>query len=54
MDVYRFVLEIEDTALNLQTEETDGYMFADLDKIKEIAAKGEFLHYDSIKEAFEV
>ena len=53
VDVYRFVLEIEDTALNLQTEETDGYMFADLDKIKEIAAKGEFLHYDSIKEAFE-
>lgn len=52
VDVYRFVLEIEDTALNLQTEETDGYMFADLDKIKEIAAKGEFLHYDSIKEAF--
>ena len=54
VDVYRFVLEIEDEDLNLQTEETDGYMFADLDKIKEIAAKGEFLHYDSIKEAFEV
>ena len=53
VDVYRFVLEIEDEDLNLQTEETDGYMFADLDKIKEIAAKGEFLHYDSIKEAFE-
>ncbi len=49
MDVYRFVLDIAEEDLSLQTEETDGYMFADLDKIKEIAAKGEFLRLRQYK-----
>ena len=39
--------------LHLQEEETDGYMFAALDQIKEFAAQGKFLHYDSIQAAFE-
>ena len=53
VDVYRFVMDIDETDLNLQTEETDGFMFATLDQIKGFAAEGKFLHYDSIKEAFE-
>ena len=53
VDVYRFVMDVEDKDLKLQTEETDGYMFATLDQIRAFAAEGKFLHYDSIKRAFE-
>ncbi len=53
VDVYRFVGDFEDSDLNLQTEETDGYMLATLDEIKKFAAQGIFLHYDSIKKVFE-
>ena len=52
MDVYRFVMDVEDKDLKLQTEETDGYMFATVDEIKAFAAEGKFLHYDSIRQAF--
>mgnify|MGYP000107963245 FL=1 len=34
MDVYRFVMDVEDKDLKLQTEETDGYMFATLEQIR--------------------
>ena len=53
VDVYRFVMDIDESALHLQTEEIDGYMFATVDEIKAFAAEGKFLHYDSIKKAFE-
>ena len=54
VDVYRFVMDIDESDLLLQTEETDGYMFATVDEIKAFAAEGKFLHYDSIKKAFEM
>ena len=54
VDVYRFVMDINEKDLHLQTEETDGYMFATVDEIKAFAAEGKFLHYDSIKKAFEL
>ena len=54
VDVYRFVGDFDESDLKLQDEETDGHMFATLDEIKEFAAKGIFLHYDSIKKAFEL
>jgi len=54
VDVYRFVMDIDESDLHLQTEETDGYMFATVDEIKAFAAEGKFLHYDSIKQAFEI
>ena len=54
VDVYRFVMDIDESDLHLQTEETDGYMFATVDEIKAFAAEGKFLHYDSIKKAFEL
>ena len=44
VDVYRFVMDVEDT---------DGYMFATLEQIRAFAAEGKFLHYDSIKKVFE-
>ena len=42
-------MDIDESDLHLQTEETDGYMFATVDEIKAFAAEGKFLHYDSIK-----
>ena len=54
VDVYRFVMDIDEKDLHLQEAETDGYMFATLDEIKAFAADGKFLHYDSIKEAFKM
>lgn len=53
VDVYRFVMDVHDEDLQLQAEETDGCRFATLDEIKAYAAEGKFLHYDSIRQAFE-
>ena len=53
VDVYRFEKDFKEEDLHLQTEETDGYMFATLDEIKAFAAEDKFLHYDSIKKVFE-
>ena len=54
VDVYRYIMDFDEGDLHLQEAETDGYKFATLDEIKEFAKQGIFLHYDSIKEAFEV
>ena len=53
VDIYRFVMDFKEEDIKLQEEETDGFMIAGLEQIKEFAAQGIFLHYDSIKEAFE-
>ena len=53
VDVYRFIMDVKDEDLHLQEAETDGHMFATLDEIKAFAAEDKFLHYDSIKQAFE-
>ena len=42
----------EETGLDVRNAE-GGYMFATVDEIKAFAAEGKFLHYDSIKKAFE-
>jgi len=54
VDIYRYEMDITDADVKLQEEETDGYMFATVEEIKEFAKQGIFLHYDSIKQAFEV
>lgn len=54
VDVYRFVGYFDESDIHLQEEETDGYMLATSDEIKEIAAQGIFLHYDSIKRVFDL
>ena len=54
VDVYRFTLDIDDSDVNFQEAEIDGYMFATTDEIKAFAEEGIFLHYDSIKQAFEM
>ena len=53
VDIYRFDLDAEEEDLTLQKEETMGGKFASLDEIKSIAARGEFLHYQSISRVFE-
>lgn len=54
VDVYRYVMDIDEKDLHLQREETDGYMFATAEEIADFAQQGIFLHYDSIKKAFEI
>ena len=47
-------MDFDESDLNFEEVEIDGYMLADLDTIKDFAAQGIFLHYDSIKRAFEL
>ncbi len=54
VDIYRFIADFDEADIRLQEEETDGWMLATLDEIKAFAAQGIFLHYDSIKRAFEL
>lgn len=54
VDVYRFVMDFDESDLNIQMEETDGYKLATAEEIKALAAQGIFLHYDSIKRVFEL
>lgn len=54
VDIYRFVGDFDESDLHLQEAETAGYMLATADEIKQIASQGTFLHYDSIKQAFEL
>lgn len=54
VDVYRFTGDFDEKDVYLQVEETAGFRFATPDEIKELGNQGIFLHYDSIKKAFEV
>lgn len=53
VDVYRFTGWFEERDIRLQEEETDGYRLVTAEDIKALAGEGMFLHYDSIKEAFD-
>lgn len=53
VDVYRFEMDFKESDIQLQAEETDGFMIADLEQIQEFDRQGIFLHYQSIKQAFE-
>ena len=46
-------MDIDEKDIHLQTEETDGYKFATSEEIGELGREGKFLHYDSIRRAFE-
>ena len=52
VDVYEFVMDVKESDVHLQGEETDGFEFADAAQIKALADQGKFLHYDSIKQVF--
>ncbi|MGN1180296.1 MAG: NUDIX domain-containing protein [Suilimivivens sp.] len=54
VDVYRFIKEFDETDVKLQEEETLGFKLATHEEIRTLAEQGVFLHYDSIKQAFEL
>ena len=54
VDVYRFVMDFTEEDVTMQQEETTGFKIVDYDEIKKLAEQGIFLHYDSIKQAFDI
>lgn len=52
VDVYCFSMDIDESQIKLQAEETTDFMFATPEQIKDLADQGIFLHYDSIKQVF--
>ncbi|MGN1088891.1 MAG: NUDIX domain-containing protein [Huintestinicola sp.] len=54
VDIYRFVMDFDESDIRLQENETLGYRLATHEEIKKLADEGIFLHYDSIKQVFEV
>ena len=54
VDVYRFTLDFTEDDVHNQERETTGFKLATVDEIKKYADEGIFLHYDSIKKAFEI
>jgi 8-oxo-dGTP pyrophosphatase MutT (NUDIX family) len=53
VDVYRYIMDIDESSIRLQTEETDGFRLATAEEIAELGKEGIFLHYDSIRAAFQ-
>ena len=54
VDIYRFMMEFTEEDVTPQLRETTGFMLADKAQIEEFAKQGIFLHYDSIKEVFNI
>ena len=52
VDVYRFVMDFDESDVSPQEAETDGFMLATKEEIEAFAKEGIFLHYDSIKQVF--
>mgnify|MGYP003269364723 FL=1 len=52
VDVYRFVMDIDEKDVSFQEAEIDGHMFATREQIESFAKEGKFHHYDSIKQVF--
>ena len=46
-------MDFDENDVILQETETNGFMLASHEQIKEFAKTGNFLHYDSIKRVFE-
>lgn len=53
VDVYKFILDFNENDVQIQTEEALSYRLATKEEIEELDRQGIFLHYQSIKEAFE-
>lgn len=54
VDIYRFIMDFDESDVKPQEAETDGFMLATKEEIEEFAAQGIFLHYDSIKQVFDM
>lgn len=53
VDVYKFRMDFTENDIRLQEGETDGFLIAERAQMEEYDRQGIFLHYQSIKEAFE-
>ena len=54
VDVYRFVMAFEEQDVKPQMTEMQGFRLADKAEIEALAAQGIFLHYDSIRQVFDL
>ena len=54
VDIYRFEKDFEEKDVVLQTAETAEFALATKEEIEELAVQGIFLHYDSIKQVFDL
>lgn len=54
VDIYRFVMDFDESDVKIQKEEAAGFKLATAEEIKELAKQGIFLHYDSIKQVFKL
>lgn len=54
VDIYRFIMDFQESELKLQEAETMGYKLATKEEIAELGEQGIFLHYSSIKQVFDI
>lgn len=54
VDIYRFIMDFDESDVKVQEAEAAGFKLATVEEIKELAKQGIFLHYDSIKQVFEL
>ena len=54
VDIYRFFLDFDENDVTPQLAEMQGFKLADKAEIESLAAQGIFLHYDSIKQVFDL
>ena len=54
VDIYRFILDFDENDVTPQLREMQGFRLADKAEIEQLAAQGIFLHYDSIKQVFDL
>ncbi len=53
VDIFKYVMDFDESDVKIQEEEALGFMLADHAQIKALAEEGIFLHYDSIKRVFD-
>lgn len=53
VDIYKYVMDFDESDVKIQEEEAADFKIATLDEIKALADEGIFLHYNSIKQIFE-
>lgn len=54
VDVYRFVGDFTEADVTPQLAETQGFKLATKEEVEALAKEGIFLHYDSIKQVFDL
>ncbi len=52
VDVYKFVMDFDESEIKIQENEALAYKIATAEEIAELAREGIFLHYDSIRKVF--